>query len=1070
MVKTFIQTIESHDWFSQLRQLLAATLIFSMLAPDIAKAMEDDLDEMKVVHSIPLLLKGPSKAGIIISSEDQKPLNTSMIPLAHDDTETHIIQFASQSSGSDENHNKDISFGSTDSSPEKSQSKSSAIIPYIALSILPSTSQDIPPSSFSPPSLPKNIESSVDSRSLQDREQPLPLNHSNHSDQSSDEEIISTTVSPPISHPLDINLDPDEEGILLENKHHQSKDSVSIRQSDNIVKLTFQREHEGDQFSVDFIALGSSEIPSSPHFKQKESQTKTKKLDPKPFLNSNSLRNTEPPSLLFFSSVKDAQERKRLQDTLIGQESSPDIFVDTKDTKRSNNPTIPPISIHNLPSISSSKSAVVNERTSLLESQPSIQRGDHDTDQSEDDEISIEIVYSGNPDDSLYLAPSEDHSQYKSCCGFSSKRPFCHKHTEYTLPNLEQHFEDFSRLVALIKQGHPPHSEDEIVSNSPNSSFEIDSEGSSPLNGSPTKKIRVGDGISLDDTDEERASSDDLTTGISRNLSNLGFPQENNRLDHLPGDASSYNQLPSTDIEALTTGVPAAKIALFREFLKKLPPSATAQLKHFMHQIFDGKSTWPQRLGKWVIGPIVGGVFAYMMGPVYDGGIGYLSTQGEIFNKFITGNAIDVLLAYIAVSAIFDGIPRNAHLWKNGIAYFSQEGKEIGRMCVAGGISFLTAFIPPTYLITSEEYAIQILGLHGWDNVFVRTMLVGCPFLYLDAFASDFNSAWGALPQIREWLGKLLCHKFLQSRIQAPEEITRERFNCVLDKLAHFLFRAPSVVIDEIYHRVKQFKDDLRTESSDEPDENLVSRQAFVALSFLLSSGDQVVKGVTHPQSIYDTSVEFLKYACMISGSPARAIALQFIGATVFGLFCPDGVAQALGGAFALLAFLPQTYLENQGMDNFFKRFLVEEDPHGHSSHPVYRGITKLFVALQGLIYVFPLAVLTLQAFQTWFGDGWWPLAVGIPFLIPEFAAQAYSFNGTFNQQVATSITNVHNTKTRKCLGKEPRSDWKRDWLLRFIKASQEDLKQWHPTLIHELDKNIEILQRQESQSLFADL
>ena len=75
MVKTFIQTIEAHGWFCRLRQVLAATLIFSMLAPDIAKAMEDDADETKVIHSIPPFLKGPSKAGLIISSEDQKPLN-----------------------------------------------------------------------------------------------------------------------------------------------------------------------------------------------------------------------------------------------------------------------------------------------------------------------------------------------------------------------------------------------------------------------------------------------------------------------------------------------------------------------------------------------------------------------------------------------------------------------------------------------------------------------------------------------------------------------------------------------------------------------------------------------------------------------------------------------------------------------------------------------------------------------------------------------------------------------------------------------------------------------------------
>jgi hypothetical protein len=242
MVKTFIQAIETHDWFSRLRQVLAVTLIFSMLAPDIAKAMEDDADETKVIYSIPPLLKGQSKAGIIISSEDQKPLNTSPISLPHvDDAETHILQFSSQSSGFDEDQSKDASFGSTGSSPEKPQPQSSAIIPFIALSILPSVPQDISSVSFLPPPLSTSIEGSVDSRSLQDREPFLPLNSNHHSDQSSDEEIISTSVSPPISHPLDIDSDPDEEDLLVKNKHRQSKAPLSIKQYGSTVQVSFSK-------------------------------------------------------------------------------------------------------------------------------------------------------------------------------------------------------------------------------------------------------------------------------------------------------------------------------------------------------------------------------------------------------------------------------------------------------------------------------------------------------------------------------------------------------------------------------------------------------------------------------------------------------------------------------------------------------------------------------------------------------------------------------------------------------------------------------------------------------------
>ncbi len=203
MVKTFIQAIETHDWFSRLRQVLVVTLIFSMLAHDIAKAMEDDADETKVIHSIPPFLKDPSKAGTIISSEDKKSLNTSTIPLPHiDDAETHILQFSSQSSGSDEDPSKDASFGSAGSSPEKPQNQSSAIIPFIAFSMLPSVPQDIPPVSFLPPPLSTSIGSSVDSCSLQDRERPLPLNSNHHSDPSDDEQTICTSVSPPHFSPL----------------------------------------------------------------------------------------------------------------------------------------------------------------------------------------------------------------------------------------------------------------------------------------------------------------------------------------------------------------------------------------------------------------------------------------------------------------------------------------------------------------------------------------------------------------------------------------------------------------------------------------------------------------------------------------------------------------------------------------------------------------------------------------------------------------------------------------------------------------------------------------------------
>ena len=67
---------------------------------------------------------------------------------------------------------------------------------------------------------------------------------------------------------------------------------------------------------------------------------------------------------------------------------------------------------------------------------------------------------------------------------------------------------------------------------------------------------------------------------------------------------------------------------------------------------------------------------------------------------------------------------------------------------------------------------------------------------------------------------------------------------------------------------------------------------------------------------------------------------------------------------------------------------------------------------------------------------------------------------------MATSITNVHNTKTRKCFGKEPTSDWKRDWLIRFAQESRAELKHWNPDLIQKLTESITVFQKSEIEEI----
>ncbi|MBY0500635.1 MAG: hypothetical protein K2P93_01365 [Alphaproteobacteria bacterium] len=763
----------------------------------------------------------------------------------------------------------------------------------------------------------------------------------------------------------------------------------------------------------------------------------------------------------------------------------------------------------------------VSEKSPLL---PSQSLKPSDTSIQAVDALYEEFELLGNDQDPPGpLGTGEAESRVGCCCN----RPCWPQHTEYTLPNAQHKLQQLSQKLTLLRQVQAPHiiegsgrvngragqileikplphsdGQDESTDHSDSSGGSVDVSSSSNDNspekrGPPPLILVVGDQT---DSDEEQGEFF-LPANLLKDSQISSDEEEEQSLPVLPakgslsGSPHSVNShqdeeseeevvlavVPSDlqsvfdNIADLEAGLNVQSQASFRSFcqdlqsyLKSLPAKTKAQLKDYVHQVLNGKSTWPQRLGKWGIGPIIALGFAIGMGPVYSGGVGYLSTQGEIFNELIKSSGFKYFIYYINLSALPDGVSRNAHLWKKGIAYLFQKGKEAGRMCLAGGISFLTAFIPVAYLISSENIGRQILQLPNWDNQFGIAVAMLGPPLYLDALASDFNTAWAAFPQMQEWLGKLFCRKSLHARLPSLSENPREKFDNDLKKLENFLFRAPPVVIDEIYGDIKQIKESLETSFCNKPDEDLATQQAFAAVSYLLSLGDEVDKGISKPKSIYDISADIFKYMCLVFGTPARALALQFIGYSVFSLFCPDLVAQILGGAYALLAFLPQTFMEDQGMDNFSKRFIFEEDPHGHSSYPTYRLFTKIYCAIQGLVYVFPLAILTLQASQQWFGNGWWPLVVGIPFLIPEFAAQTFSFNGTYNQQVTTAITNVHSTKTRKYLGKEPPSNWKRDWLIRFVEESRSELKQWYPDLIFNLKKTIEMY-KQRDNHLISD-
>lgn len=1064
MVKKFIQTIEAHGWFRRLRQVLAVTLIFSMLAPDIAQAMESDADETKVIHSIPPFLKGPSKAGTIISSEDQKPLNTSTISLPHiDDAETHILQFANQSSGSDEDQSKEISFGSAGSSPEKPQTQSSANIPFVAFSILPSVSQDIPPVSFLSPSLFTSIGNSIDSRSLQDREPSLPLNSNHHSDQSGDEQTICTSAPPPISHPLDIDSDYDEENSLLGKQHHQNKAPISIKQYGSTVQVSFSKDGIGAHLSVDFVDLGfPSEIFPSSHSNQQPDQAGTKKLEQKPLPRPDNLTLSDRQLPVSSSSLQAEKQRKlkELKDSLIGEYSETGLFFDSKDIRRANTS---PISGHNLPSRTSSKDVVVNERSSLLRSQLSIQCNDHDTDRNEDDEISIEIGYPKNPDELLHLEPSEDHSQYRSCCG----RLIFPQRTKYTLPYLDQRLHKLSQLITLLGQeGYNPQGTKN--DDSLNNSGSLENEGSTTLpNGTPPQVIREA-GVTIfvgSDLDKDSVPSDE--DGEVSNPTRLKIPQEGNRLGSflLPNIVIlSSHQLPPIDIETLEVGIPTVQISSFWEFIQRLPPNAKAQLQSFKHQILDDVNTWSQRIGKWIIGPAIGAPLAYAMSLVYFGGLSYLMGVYDwnwLANVEDGGFPHYFLLTYILSTLLPDAVPRNAKACKEIFTDFSQKAQKKLRI----GLTFLACLLPsciePFYLVQMEWHDMNVTGTRGVNNQFAITMLTLCPILFIDSLGANFRTAWQAWDSIKEGIKIIqpiiiekLCRQTIHIPLKSLEEIKREEFDKSLKKLSQFFFQAPSDEIDRIYADILQIKEGINEEFLQESEEDFTARQTFVVLSYLLSLGDEVVEGYKQAKSLYETLSDVLKYSCLTLGSPARLLVLQMMFETLIGIFAPKGVSNVLGWIFAFIGFPLQTGLEYQGMTNFSNDFLWEEQPNGYTSHPGARWTTKAIALWQGLFFTVPLLVLTLQTCNAWFTSGWWMLG-SIPFLFPEFTTQVTSFNGTYNRQDVTAITNVHNKKTRKCQGKSPRPDWKRDQLIQLVQESQRDLNNWHPILIQKLQESL---------------
>jgi hypothetical protein len=683
----------------------------------------------------------------------------------------------------------------------------------------------------------------------------------------------------------------------------------------------------------------------------------------------------------------------------------------------------------------------------------------------------------GDPEDHD-LPAIEDNSK---CCSWWPDRPLWPEPTKCALPDPLNAIKKRSEFFLSSRPNHQAVSSDDS-----NDSLSFDESDSSSPHESPPK---AGAGVlpsSDGDSDDSEIAFDIPTHPAitdNQSLINLQSPVDApiGAPRGAPVPPAHLSVLLDPDLESgdLTPAAPASharSLSLQQsawkdilDGLKDLSPTIKTQLTNFTHQILKGETTWPERIGKWLIGPIIGLGFAIGMGPVYGGGILYLDNLSEAFNEFWRGNVSGNFALYINYSAGPDGISRNAHLLKKGIGYLFQENKEVGRMCIAGAIAAATALIPVAYLILAENFPREEFQLPNWDNQFGIAVVALGPPLYIDAFAKDFEIAWKTIPKLEDWCRQareLFFPSSFPPQIKSFEAIQREKFDGDLKNLQHFLGRASGAVIEAIYKDVQDVIAGARSEV------DLAAQQAFATVSYLLSLGDEVqeVAKKNAKKSIAEIAFDGLKYTCLILGAPTTALLLELVGSTFASLFTSNGgVADSIGGGFALVAFLPFTYVLVQSMDSF-KNLIFSKDPRGHESHPAIRLPVKVFIGIQSFIYLFQTSVAVLQGYQKWFGDKWWPFAAAAPFLVARSTGFLNGFNETFNEQVTTSAINAYHKIGGKCRGNSLCTPCQKDWLIRFIESSRSDLEHWNPELIHNLTKGIEIFKDEEANSSFDEI
>lgn len=580
------------------------------------------------------------------------------------------------------------------------------------------------------------------------------------------------------------------------------------------------------------------------------------------------------------------------------------------------------------------------------------------------------------------------------------------------------------------------------------------------------------------------------------------------------GDEENDNPSPATESTPLLAEEESpenGKSPAIPSFLIKLPEIAQSQLIRMTEQDLKKTTNCVQKIGAgW--GTFVGLGVTIAIGLIYAAEV---LDEFELQVKRFFPNGVEepVLLAGFSVLgfAYFfvyfpDSLSRNAILWKKSFNYILEEGAQIKRAVFTLLASFLPSLLEPYYLISALLHSGPAKRLPELDPLSLQAIYIFCPFLFLDSMAANVDMGWEWWDDLKEWtelssssLASFLADRVLHTADPSPEHTIRQDFHKQLGKINKRIFTFPKDQIKDMYKTVFYSTSTIR-EALNIEDEYLDAARSFLVLRYLLVNGRALAEEKHKIRSRYEAVTDRINYSCLVLGSPARLLVLEFILKGFASLFVNSASIQdAVAWSFAIVGFPFQTVLEYKGMKNFFQDFLWHKKPHGHGSHPWSRKMAKTLVTFAGLLFTLPLLLLSFEVCDKWFeppfpsrnftGElssldlsyannthpsyddyNYWMIAA-IPFLFAEFANLTSLFNATFNRYLITSCTDIHNRLTRKKICNiEPRKDYKQDSLIRFVQREQERIKGLHPEILYQLKYGLEAEEAERKEFALNDI